>query len=557
MKKYIFIALFVVWATVSLFVRTVGLESSPASMGFDEASLGYNAYSILLTGKDEYGTRFPLSLRSFNDFKPALYAYLAIPFIKYFGLSQTSTRLPSAVFGTLSLIFLYLIFKKLSGRSNLMSLLVIAFVSFLPWELHFSRVALEANVSMSFFTGAVWCLINFKRNKFYKIGLIFFSTLSIYSYHSARVAIPVLVFLALVDPISLDLKKFVKMPINTIKKLWPLLIILILYIPLFLEFQASLILTRLGQTNIFSHFYPFTPRELIFMPNAWLNIIGHPLYFLGGYITGHLFSYLSPQNLSLLIYPGVINSDQVISGTGMLGTVGGFLFTIGLVLQLKEIVLDKNKRIISYWIISGIIPAAITWEWFYPLRSLNIYPAINIIVGFGIVSVLTFLVKRKKIFKYFLVSAFVLIMVTTSLYNLLNELNFGAWETGGEFQPGGFKQAVPLILSLQNEYKMIYLDSNQGQSYEIFWFYMHYSPSEIQKLSSIRNDPGVEGPSTINFGKFIYKKFDWPHDKYKDSFIYFTNSEVKEDEIASTQGSKLYKIFDQTGNWVASVITKQ
>jgi len=35
-----------------LIIRVVGLDKSPASVNWDEASLCYNAYSLLVTGAD-------------------------------------------------------------------------------------------------------------------------------------------------------------------------------------------------------------------------------------------------------------------------------------------------------------------------------------------------------------------------------------------------------------------------------------------------------------------------------------------------------------------------
>ena len=108
MKKLIW------WLIVlfSLLIRVVGLEKSPATIGFDEAALGYNAYSLLKTGKDEYGYSWPLSLRSFNDYKPALYSYLSMPFIAVMGLTQASTRMVSALAGTISVIIMYFLIKR-------------------------------------------------------------------------------------------------------------------------------------------------------------------------------------------------------------------------------------------------------------------------------------------------------------------------------------------------------------------------------------------------------------------------------------------------------------
>jgi len=285
--------------------------------------------------------------------------------------------------------------------------------------------------------------------------------------------------------------------------------------------------------------------------------LGHPLYYLGGIMAGHFFAYLSPRNLSLLIYPGVTLSAQVISGTGMLGFFGGILFTIGFMFNIKKLIQDKEKRIVIYSIIAGIIPAAITWEWFYPFRSLNIYPAIDLIAGLGIITVISYLSKiNYKFWRYSLTGIFIAVAIASSVYNVLNEYNYGAWDTNGEFQPGGFKESASLLMSLKDKYKTVYLDSDQAESYVIFLFYMKYPPQNIQKIAYLRTKPGIQGPPDVNFDNFVYKKYDWPHDKFKNNFVYWTNSEVKENEISATPGAKLYKIYGPTGNWIASIITK-
>ncbi len=67
----------VILATV---LRIWGIGQYPVGLNADEAAIGYNAYSLLQTGKDEYGKSFPLSIRSFDDYKPPLYAYLTVRF---------------------------------------------------------------------------------------------------------------------------------------------------------------------------------------------------------------------------------------------------------------------------------------------------------------------------------------------------------------------------------------------------------------------------------------------------------------------------------------------
>ena len=68
-------------------VRIYHVTQVPPSLNWDEVSHGYNAYSILNTGKDEWGVAFPLIFRAFGDYKLPLYIYLTTLPIALFGLS--------------------------------------------------------------------------------------------------------------------------------------------------------------------------------------------------------------------------------------------------------------------------------------------------------------------------------------------------------------------------------------------------------------------------------------------------------------------------------------
>src|ERR1035437_10797756 len=101
---WIFLIGVIVLATV---LRLWQLGSIPAPLDWDEAALGYDAYSILHTGNDQYGKFMPVVLRSLGDYKPALYTYLSIPSIATFGLNAFAVRLPSAIFGILSVLAVF------------------------------------------------------------------------------------------------------------------------------------------------------------------------------------------------------------------------------------------------------------------------------------------------------------------------------------------------------------------------------------------------------------------------------------------------------------------
>src|SRR3989304_6317172 len=99
---------------IAIVLRLWKLGSIPPSLTSDEASLGYNAYSILKTGRDEYGQFLPIIFKSFGDYKPGLYVYSTVPFVAFFGLNEFSVRLPSAIAGVIAVWLLYKIVSSLS-----------------------------------------------------------------------------------------------------------------------------------------------------------------------------------------------------------------------------------------------------------------------------------------------------------------------------------------------------------------------------------------------------------------------------------------------------------
>jgi len=140
MRRNKFIISGIIITLFGFFSRLLRLGSVPISLHWDEAALGYNAFSILKTGRDEYGQLFPLIFKSFGDYKPGLYVYLAAFSEAIFGLNEFAVRLPSAVFGSLAIFLLFLVVKELfSGFKGREAVALIA--SFVlatsPWHYHY------------------------------------------------------------------------------------------------------------------------------------------------------------------------------------------------------------------------------------------------------------------------------------------------------------------------------------------------------------------------------------------------------------------------------------
>lgn len=175
----------------------------------DEMSIGYNAYSILKTGKDEWGAKYPLVFRAFGDNKLPVYIYATVPSVALFGLNGLAVKLPSILAGVAVVIGIFFITKQIFASFN-MALVASVLMAINPWPLHLSRMGFESNLALAFFIFGLffWLKINqIKSTKSLQtngllIGLIVLFSLATYTYISYRLFIPLLLiaFLLLTLP---------------------------------------------------------------------------------------------------------------------------------------------------------------------------------------------------------------------------------------------------------------------------------------------------------------------------------------------------------------------
>ncbi|HOZ53701.1 MAG TPA: glycosyltransferase family 39 protein, partial [bacterium] len=191
---------------ISIFLRSYKLSTTPP-VNSDEAALAYNAFSLLETGKDEHGISWPLHFKSFGDYKPGGYVYLSLPFIKILGLNTLAIRLPNLILSVLSIYFFYKLVSLLSIRTlGFYSTIVL---SLSPWHIHFSRGAWESCTALSFTIIAIYLfysyILNLPRQRrgrktyFYLYLSILFFSLSLYTYHSARLITPLIIIFLFVQ----------------------------------------------------------------------------------------------------------------------------------------------------------------------------------------------------------------------------------------------------------------------------------------------------------------------------------------------------------------------
>lgn len=192
--KYQILFLLIIFA-VGIFLRFYKLSSVPDGLYQDETAIGYNAYSILTTGKDEYGVVHPLYFKSFGDRKLPIYIYLTAVSESIFGVTPFAVRFTSALLGSFTLIVLYFLVFEITKKREL-AILSSFLLAITPWHIQFSRAGFEVNIALFFaLTGTLFLIYARKLSSlqlgFILLSVIFFG-LSLYSYNVTRILSPLL-----------------------------------------------------------------------------------------------------------------------------------------------------------------------------------------------------------------------------------------------------------------------------------------------------------------------------------------------------------------------------
>lgn len=185
--------LLIVLFAVAFTLRVYKLENIPSGAHADEASWGYNAYSILKTGKDEHGVRYPLIFKAFGDQKLPAYIYSLVPSVKLFGLNNFAVRFPSVLAGSLLTIFIFMLLLQF-GFSMPLSFLGALTAAVSPWNISLSRLfGHDSNLALLFFMiGLFFALKSVKARKVFPFVVSgVFLGLTWYSYVAYRFITPI------------------------------------------------------------------------------------------------------------------------------------------------------------------------------------------------------------------------------------------------------------------------------------------------------------------------------------------------------------------------------
>lgn len=458
---------------IAAFVRLWHLGLTPPSPDWDEAALGYNAYSILHTGKDEYGTRFPLSLRSFDDYKPPLYMYLTVPSVAVFGLSLWSTRLPSAIMGILAVIgtffFVRELLKKWSGDKKSIELVPLTSALLLalsPWHIQFSRIAFEANTGV---TLNIWAAYFFLKNKnsLWLSALLF--GLSLYAYHSERIFAPMFLLLLVV----LHWKEIW----SNKKSVYTALVVGVLtVVPMIIMFTNPTTLMRLkgtsslsDQTALLSSSVKLLEDDIARGDKFGMLFDNRRIVWVKTVVDG----YLSHFSFKWLFLNGDLPRHHA-PDMGLLYLVELPFLLWGIVSIAKR---GGNLAVFLFsWVLIAPIPASVTTGLPHAIRTLVFLPVFQIFSAFGIYEYICWIKTGKK-WKKLTAPVLVFLAIVNIVYYL--HMYFVHMDREySDYWQYGYKQAVAYAESHKGEYKKIVVSTKLEQPHMFFLFYTKYDPAK-------------------------------------------------------------------------------
>ncbi len=484
-NKFLFIAV----VLLALFLRVYKVEEIPPSLYWDEASLGYNAYSIAESGYDEHGEFLPLDrFIAFGDYKPPGYIYTAVPFIKLLDLNELSIRLPSVLAGVFMVIVTYFLVFELFN-SQITALIACFLVAVSPWSIHLSRAAFEANLAASFNLTAIYLFVLSFRKKWTVVLSFIFFTLSFYTFNANRIIAPFLIFALLTIYWRESLKNYKWILISMILST----LMLLPSISYLKSYESRL---RFQEVSIFNNLEPLKlSNQRIEQDggNIFTKILHNRRLVYAGEFLKHYFDNFSGR---FLITSGDVNPRLSVQDMGELYFIElPFLF-LGIFFLVKK--KRKIALFIAIWMLIIPIPAGLAKETPHALRIVSILPTYQILIAYGIYQ-LVMIIKNKFIsssstsgepFSHprgVLIAFYCFLFFVNIYYYLHIYYTHFPIRWSGEWQYGS-KQMVEYVRRIKDKYDYVFVTEGLGRPYIFFALYDKIAPDEFLRIRQASRD---------------------------------------------------------------------
>lgn len=470
----------------------------PPALNSDEVAIGYNAYSVFKTGRDEYGKAFPATFRSFDDYKMPVYVYMVAGSMRLFGFSDFSVRFPSALLGTLTVALTFLFVEKLFKEKNIHYALTSSFLlAISPWSLMFSRSGYEANVAVFFVVlGMYLALLGLDNGWFLLLSSVALS-LSVWTYLSARIFVPLLlVGFAVIYRRELLTRKMAVIA--------GVVIGVVLLLPI-----AKMSLSSQGQMRALGVSAFGNPNDLA--PSlSWMTEdirSGYKIFTIFDnrrieYVRIFLKGYFSHFDPNFLFMDKSIEKYRA-PGVGLL-----YLFELPFLCFGAYKLTRKHPnpaKLVFWWLLVAPVAAAFTLQLPHPVRTLVFLPTFQIISAVGLVEFANAVEKNKKYSGYLLYMIAVLFMAMNIIY-FIHQYFVHLPIDDASYWYVGRKEMVDQLKLYEPKYDRIIVSNALDFPYIFFLYYYPADPSTYLKQGGTVSGGFNEQRNT--FGKYEFRSIN-------------------------------------------------
>lgn len=525
---------------VSSALRLIDVTNVPPGLYQDESAIGYNAYSILKTGKDEYGYSYPLYFKSYNDYKLPVYIYLTAASIKVFGLNEFAVRFPSILAGIFAVILIFLLIRYLTNNLTLafLSGLILAFN---PTHLFFSRAAFEVNLALTLaLAGTYFFILGVTKKKMLHIILsIFFFCLCLYSYNVTRLTAPILL-LELIILYRKEVRSF------TLRyRIAALVLFLVLVLPFLLGFfSSSGVLSAksalITSTDILALDLQFR-SYLLSLPHAYIALFYNQYIYM-------VFQYF--ENLGTIIsgafffVTGTNEQNQGVGNVGFFYLYELPFFIWGLIAYFRYNI--RTFKVFYLWLITVVLILALSKEVPQATRGYFLILPCVCFIALGMFDFFRLLSANKnKLVKYVASIVFILAVFYNIQYYFLSYYYVFPAQSADAWRAED-KQLALYLKAHDSAYNKVIIDRSADFIYTTYLFYDQYPPEEFIRTAKRVKDGDLIKANA--WGKYQITQLSWKQDlKMPHTLIIATPADTPKYSII------LKKFYDPTTYDVLSI----
>lgn len=465
------------------FIRFWQVNQLPVSPNWDEVSHGYNAYSILKTGNDEWGNKLPLIFKAYGDYKLPVYIYSTILPVLIFGLNTFSVRFISILSGVLAIPGIYLLANIVFKDKKHLGLISAFLLAISPWHFFISRIALEANLALTLTIYGIYFLFSFIESKNSLLPASILLGLTLHTYNTSRIFVPLMVIIFTITYFSAIRKNLFNF------KLLNFLAIFVFTLSIFLVSKQVLsgegtarydkvkilspaVVYEIGEKRSLSPYSPLVSKLLY----------NRPVHFVTTFV-GNYFSYFSPNFLS---QSKGSQYQFAFPGKSLFTWPVTVLAVVGLFYCFSQIKKERSVIFLLLLLLASPVAASLTLD---PPQAVRPTPMIPfVIIMASIVFSDTLLKKVTKITN--LVFALVLLSCSVSSVYYLYEYHHTYSMKYSKSWQYGYKQVIDYALANQSNYQKIFITKKYGEPHMFYAFYSQLNPKIIQSPDK-----------TVRFGK--------------------------------------------------------